>query len=278
MALADFVDRQAAGTAMTKQEILSKHKQFLFPSTANYYSDPLAVDRASMQYVWDVEGKKYLDFFGGIVTVSVGHANPRVTAPAKIQMDRLPHSSTLYPNEALVALAEKIAQIAPGKISQSMFTNSGTEANETAIQLARTYTGNYEIVALRHGYSGRSQLTQGVSGQNLWRRSLPGAHGVVHALNPYCYRCPLGKTYPSCGVACAHDVESVIQTSTSGQIAAFIAEPIQGAGGFITPPAEYLEVVAKIVRSYGGLVISDEAQTARGRTGNKWIGIEHFSG
>ncbi|HWX54265.1 MAG TPA: aspartate aminotransferase family protein [Verrucomicrobiae bacterium] len=263
---------------MTKDEIIKKHKQYLFPSISIYYNDPLVTDHASMQHLWDVEGNKYLDFFGGIVTISVGHANPRVTSKIKAQIDKLQHASTCFPNEAIVALAEKLAQITPGEISQSFISNSGTEANETAVQLARMFTGNYEVVALRHGYSGRSQLAQSLTGHNTWRRSLPaGANqGVVHAMNAYCYRCPLGKTYPSCEVACAKDVESVIQTATSGKIAAFFAEPIQGVGGFITPPKEYFKIVFKIVKDYGGLFISDEVQTGWGRTGKRWFGIEQW--
>jgi 4-aminobutyrate aminotransferase-like enzyme len=261
---------------MTRDEILRDHKQYLFPSVANYFADPLVADHASMQYLWDSEGKKYLDFFGGIVTVSVGHANPRVTSKIKQQVDKLQHASTLFPNEAIVALAKKIAQITPGQISQSMLTNSGSEANETAIQLARMHTGNFEVVALRHAYSGRTALTQSLTGQNTWRKSLPGSLGVVHAINAYCYRCPLGKTYPSCEVACAKDIEAVIQTTTSGQIAAFIGEPIQGLGGFITPPKEYFKIVFKIVKDYGGLFIADEVQTGWGRTGKKWFGIEQW--
>jgi 4-aminobutyrate aminotransferase-like enzyme len=261
---------------MTKDEIIKKHKQYLFPSVATYYSDPLVADHASMQYLWDSEGKKYLDFFGGIVTISVGHTNPKITSVMKQQIDKLQHTSTLFPNEAIVSLAEKIAQITPGDISQCMFTNSGTEANETAVQLARIHTGNFEIVALRHGYSGRSQLAQGLTGHAPWRKSLPATVGVVHALNAYCYRCPLGKTYPSCEVACAKDVEATIQTTTSGQIAAFLAEPIQGVGGFITPPKEYFKIVFKIVKDYGGLFISDEVQSGWGRTGKKWFGIEQW--
>jgi 4-aminobutyrate aminotransferase-like enzyme len=262
---------------MSKDEIIKKHKQYIFPSVFTYYSEPLVTDHASMQYLWDADGKKYLDFFGGIVTISVGHANPRVTSKIKAQIDKLQHASTVFPNEAVVALAEKIAQITPGEISQSYFTNSGTEANETAIQLARMHTGRYEVVALRHGYSGRSQLAQSLTGHNTWRKSLPApAPGVVHALNAYCYRCPLGKTYPSCEVACAKDLEAVIQTTTSGEIAAFIAEPIQGVGGFITPPKEYFKIVFKIVKDYGGLFISDEVQTGWGRTGKRWFGIEQW--
>src|SRR5438067_8289432 len=261
---------------MTKDEIIRKYKQYLFPSVSTYFAEPLVTDHASMQYLWDADGKKYLDFFGGIVTISVGHTNPRVTSKIKAQMDKIQHASTLFPNEAVVALAEKLANITPGEISQSFLSNSGTEANETAIQLARIHTGSYEVVALRHGYSGRSQLAQSLTGQNTWRKSLPFSQGVVHALNPYCYRCPLGLSPTSCGVECAKDVEAVIQTTTSGRIAAFIAEPIQGLGGFITPPKEYFKIVFNIIKDYGGLFISDEVQTGWGRTGKRWFGIEHW--
>jgi len=229
-----------------------------------------------MQYVWDLEGRKYLDFFGGILTLSVGHTNPKVTAAVKTQVDRLQHASTLYPNEAIVELAEKVAQITPGKLQKSFFTNSGTEANEAAILLARVATGAFDVVALRHSYSGGSAMTKSLTGQAPWRKSGVIGLGVAHAINPYCYRCPLGMTYPSCDVACANDVENLIQTGTSGQIAAFLAEPIQGVGGFITPPPEYFKIVFTAVKKYGGLFISDEVQTGFGRTGKHWFGIEHW--
>src|SRR5437899_5461298 len=258
------------------QEVIRKHKEYLWPAVTNYYQQPLVADRGQMQYVWDLEGKKYLDFFGGILTVSVGHANPKVTGKIKAQMDRLQHTSTLYPNEAIVALAEKLAQITPGKLQQSFLTNSGTEANEAAILLARMATGSYDVVALRHAYSGSSQLAKAVTAQAPWRKAAVISVGIAHAINPYCYRCPLGLKYPDCGVACANDVENLIQTGTSGSIAAFIAEPIQGAGGFITPPKEYFKIVFKIVKKYGGLFISDEVQTGWGRTGKKWFGIEQW--
>jgi 4-aminobutyrate aminotransferase-like enzyme len=152
----------------------------------------------------------------------------------------------------------------------------GTEANEAAILLARMATGSYDVVALRHAYSGGSSLTKSVTAQSPWRKSGVISIGIAHAINPYCYRCPLGLKYPDCEVACAKDVENLIQTGTSGQIAAFMAEPIQGVGGFITPPPEYFKIVFKAVKKYGGLFISDEVQTGFGRTGKKWFGIEHW--
>jgi 4-aminobutyrate aminotransferase len=267
---------QPRTTGSRSDEVVRKHKEYLWPAVTNYYQQPLVADRASMQYVWDLEGRRYLDFFGGILSISVGHCHPKVTNKIKAQVDRLQHTSTLYPNEAIVALAEKLAQITPGKLQKSFFTNSGTEANEAAILLARMATGSYEVVALRHAYSGSSQLAKALTAQAAWRKGGVIPVGIAHAINPYCYRCPLGLKYPDCGVACANDVENLIQTATSGSIAAFIAEPIQGLGGFITPPPEYFKIVFTIVKKYGGLLIADEVQTGFGRTGRKWFGIEQW--
>ena len=264
------------GAEMTRADILRKNKQYIFSCVANFYTEPLVADHAKAQYLWDSEGQRYLDFFGGILTVSVGHSNPKVTGKIKQQIDRLQHSSTVYPTAAAVALAEKLAQITPGRIQKSFFTNSGTEANEAAVLVARMATGSFDVVALRHGYSGHSHLAKALTAMSPWRKSGVISVGVTHALNPYCYRCPLGMTYPSCGVACANDVEDAIRTATSGSIAAFLAEPIQGAGGFITPPKEYFKLVFNIVKKYGGLFIADEVQTGFGRTGKKWFGIEHW--
>ena len=257
-------------------EVVRKHKEFLWPAVTNYFKQPLVADHASMQYLWDLEGRKYLDFFGGIVTIGVGHCNPKVTSKINAQVDKLQHTSTVFPNEAIVNLAEKLAEITPGKLQKSFFSNSGTEANEAAILLARMASDSYDIVALRHGYAGASTLAKGVTAQAAWRKGGVINVGVSHAINAYCYRCPLHLTYPDCGVACANDVENLIQTGTRGSIAAFIAEPIQGVGGFITPPPEYFKIVYKIVKNYGGLYISDEVQTGFGRTGKKWFGIEQW--
>ena len=261
---------------MTKDEILLANKEFLFPAVFHYFREPLVIARAKDQYVWDADGNQYLDFFGGIVTVSVGHCNSAVNAVVHRQIDTLQHVSTLFANEPQAALAKKIAQVTPGgKLTKSFFTNSGTEANETAILAARCYTGNTEIVALRQSYHGRSAAAMALTGQGAWRLGPPQA-GVVHAHNAYCYRCPFGLTYPDCEVRCAQDMEELIRSSTSGRVAGFIGEPIQGVGGFITPPKEYFQIVEKIVRSHGGIFICDEVQTGWGRTGGKWFGIEHW--
>jgi len=261
---------------MDKHTILEKQRSYLWPNYLLYYTDPLPLERGEGLYVWDVEGHRYLDFFAGILTTSVGHKHPKVTEKVKAQVDKIVHTSTLYPHENAVMLAEKLAEIAPGRLQQSYFTNSGTEANETAVLLARVFTGNQEVIALRHGYSGRSALAMRLTGISSWRVGGTHVPGIKHAPNPYCYRCPLKLTYPSCGVACAEAVEDVIKTSTSGKIAALLAEPIQGVGGFVTPPPEYFKIVAEIVHHYGGLLIIDEVQTGFGRTGTYWFGIEHW--
>ncbi|MGD0922237.1 MAG: aspartate aminotransferase family protein [Terriglobia bacterium] len=261
---------------MTKDEIIRKHQQYMFKCITTYFKDPLVIDHAKGQYVYDLEGRQYLDFLGGIVTISVGHANPKVTEKVKAQIDRVQHTSTLFPTEAIVALAEKMAQITPGKLQKCFFTNSGTEANEVAVLSARIYTGNYEVVALRHGYSGHSQLTKSLTGIHTWRKAGVIPYGIVHAPGPYCYRCPYALSYPSCELHCAKDVEEVIKTSTCGAVAGMLVETIQGVGGVVVPPPGYFKIVANIVRNYGGLLISDEVQAGFGRTGKKWFGIEHW--
>src|SRR4029077_16902016 len=164
-------------------EVVAKHKKYIWPSVTNYFEQPLVADRAEMQHLWDLDGNKYLDFFGGILTVSVGHCNPKITSKINAQVNRLQHTSTLYPNEHIVALAEKISQITPGALQKSFFTNSGTEANEAAIMLARMATGSFDVVALRQAYSGGSALAKAVTAQAPWRRSGVISVGISHAVN-----------------------------------------------------------------------------------------------
>ena len=253
-----------------------KHKEYLFPCVANYYKEPLVIERGEGCYLFGKNGQKYLDFFGGILTVSVGHCNPKITAKINEQTKKLQHTSTLYPTENIVNLAEKLAHITPGRLQKSFFTNSGTEADETAVFMAQHFSGKQEIVALRHGYSGRSMLAMSLTAHAGWRHGGTHILGIKHAVNPYCYRCPFGLTYPNCDIKCARDIEDLIQTTTSGKIAGFLAEPIQGVGGFITPPKEYFQVAVAIIRKYGGVFICDEVQTGFGRTGQKMFGIEHW--
>lgn len=259
-------------------DVRAKHKQYLFPSVANYYEESVVLADGKGSYVTDLDGRKYLDFFGGILTVSVGHANDKVNAAVKAQMDRIGHVSTLYPTIPIVELAERLVKLAPGKLGKAFFCASGTEADETAVALAQMYTGRQEIIALRHGYSGRSLLAQSLVGHAKYRAVPTQIAAIKHAHSPYCYRCPFGLKYPSCEVKCAQDIEELIQTTTMGQIAGFLAEPIQGVGGFVVAPDGYFKIATDIVKKYGGVFICDEVQTGFGRTGGKMWGIEHHDG
>ena len=269
--------KTSSSSSVSSADVRAKHKEFLFPAVANYYKESVVLESGKGMHVKDADGKTYLDFFGGILTVSVGHANDKVNAAIKAQVDRLGHVSTLYPTLPIVQLAETLARLTPGRLQKSFFTSSGTEADETAVMMAQVYTGRLEIIALRHGYSGRSMLAQSLTAHSTWRAVPTQIAAIKHAPSPYCYRCPLKLAYPSCEVACAKDLEELIRTTTTGRIAGFIAEPIQGVGGFITPPQEYFEIAVGIVRKYGGVFICDEVQTGFGRTGGTWFGISHWN-
>jgi 4-aminobutyrate aminotransferase-like enzyme len=264
---------------LSNADVTAKHKQYLFASTATYYEQPVALESGKGCHVRDYDGKQYLDFFGGILTVSVGHANEKVNAAVRAQMERLGHVSTVYPTLPIVELAERLVKLAPSgpgpKLDKAFFCASGTEADETAIALAQAHTGRQELVVLRHGYSGRSLLAQSVTGHAKYRVLPTQVAGIKHAHAPYCYRCPFNLKYPSCDLKCAKDVEELIQTTTMGQIAGAMVEPILGVGGFVTPPEGWMKEFVGIVRKYGGIFIADEVQTGFGRTGGKMWGIEH---
>ena len=261
--------------ATSTAAVLKQHQEHLFPQVKSLHTEPVVVTDGQGCRVRDLEGRRYLDFFGGILTISVGHANEEVNRAVIAQVQRLSHISTLYPTLPMGELAERLARIAPGALQKCFFTASGSEADEAAVMMAQSYTGHAEIIALRHGYSGRTQLAQGLTGNAGWRASAHLSVGVRHAPSPYCYRCPLKLSYPKCGVACAKDLEELIATTTSGRVAGLLAEPIQGVGGFVTPPPEYFAIAAEIVRKHGGVFIADEVQTGFGRTGRLW-GIEHY--
>ena len=261
---------------MDSKELRAKQGEFLFPCVANYYEEPVVITRAEGTRVQALDGAEYLDFFGGILTVSLGHCQPDVANAIAEQVHKLGHTSTLYPTEGQVQAAETLARLTPGALKKSFFTNSGSEADETAVMLAKIHTGRHEIIALRHGYSGRTHLAIDLTAHSNYRLLQSPIGGIKHAMAPYCYRCPFGAKPQTCGLECAKDIEELIQTTTSGRPAAFLAEPIQGVGGFITPPKDYFQVAVGIVRKYGGLFICDEVQTGFGRTGEHWFGIEHY--
>jgi alanine-glyoxylate transaminase/(R)-3-amino-2-methylpropionate-pyruvate transaminase len=254
--------------------VSAKYKKYLFQSVATYYAEAVALESGKGCHVRDFDGNTYLDFFGGILTVSVGHANERVNDAVLAQMQRLGHVSSVYPTLPVADLAEKLVNLAPGTFDKAFFCASGTEADETAVALAQAHTGRQEVVAFRHGYSGRSALGQSLTGHASYRQLPTQIAAVKHAHAPYCYRCPFGLRYPSCELKCAQDIEELIRTTTIGQVAGLLVEPIFGVGGFITPPPGWMKLAVDIVRRHGGIFICDEVQTGFGRTGAMW-GVNH---
>ncbi len=261
---------------LSAKDLKAKRDQYIVPTAKYWYADPPHFVRGEMQYLFDDTGKRYLDLFGGICTVSVGHCNPEVTGAVVDQARSLQHTSTVFMSQPMVDLAQKLAEITPGSLTKSFITNSGTEANETAIMLAKIATGRNEIIALRHSYHGRSWLAASLTSNSAFRVDPMPVPGITFASNAYCYRCPLAMQYPSCELACARQVEEVIQTETTGAPAVMIAEPIQGVGGIITPPPEYFKIVKGILEKYGTLFIADEVQTGFGRTGESFWGISGY--
>ncbi|MBX3074764.1 aspartate aminotransferase family protein [Candidatus Obscuribacterales bacterium] len=261
---------------LNREELKKKREKYLFPSVKQMYTDPPHFVKGKMQYLYDETGREYLDMFAGIVTVSVGHCNPKVLAKTVEQVQTLQHTSTVFMTQPMVDLAEKLANIAPGNLSKSFITNSGTEANEAAIKVARVSSGRNEVIALRHSYHGESHLASTLTANHHYRPEIMPAAGIVHAANAYCYRCPFQKTPDSCNMECVQDLERTIQMQTSGKPAVFIAEPIQGVGGTITPPDDYFIQVKKVLEQYGVLMIADEVQTGVGRTGTHWFGIQSY--
>lgn len=257
--------------------VISGQSEVLFPCAAPYYEDPLVVTQASGVWVTAADGREYLDLFSGILTTALGHCHPEIVERLREQLGTLGHTSTLYVTEQQVEAARRLASIAPGRLRRTFFTNSGTEAVETAVMLACMYTGRGEVIALRHGYSGRSVLATNLTAHAPWRPLASTVAGIKHVVSPNPYRCPFGSPCDErCVDALARDLEDVIQTTTNGRPAAFIAESILGVGGYIVPPRGYFQRVAEIIRAYGGLFICDEVQAGFGRTGDRWFGIEHW--
>ncbi len=256
------------------EEVLAKRKQFMNPGIFLYYKKPIMLVEGKMQYVWDENGKRYLDGLGGIVTVSVGHCHPYVVEAANKQNEMLQHSTTIYLQPNVVLYAEKLASKMPGDLKMCYFVNSGSEANDLALLMARVSTGNYDVIALRNAYHGGNASGMGLTAHSNWKYNTPHSFGVHHALAPYPYRGPFGYDDPDAGKKYADDVKNLIEYATPGKLAAFVAESIQGVGGFVEFPQGYLKGVYEHVRAAGGVCIADEVQTGFGRTGTHFWGFE----
>ncbi|XP_065854191.1 alanine--glyoxylate aminotransferase 2 homolog 2, mitochondrial-like [Euphorbia lathyris] len=256
-------------TGPSADEILAKRNQFLSPSLFHFYNKPLHVVDGKMQYLFDEKGRRYLDAFGGIATVNCGHCHPDVVESIVDQIKRLQHSTVLYLNRAISDFSEALVSKMPGNLKVVFFTNSGTEANELAMMIARLYTGSHDIISLRNAYHGNAAATMGATAQSCWKFNVIQS-GVHHALNPDPYRGVFGSD----GEKYAKDVQDIIDFGTTGHVAGFISEAIQGVGGIIELAPGYLPPVYKSIRKAGGICIADEVQAGFARTGSHFWGFE----
>jgi alanine-glyoxylate transaminase/(R)-3-amino-2-methylpropionate-pyruvate transaminase len=256
------------------EEVLELRKRFLNPGIFLYYKKPLMIVEGKMQYVWDEAGKRYLDGLGGIVTISVGHCHPHVVEATKRQNETLQHSTTIYLHPNISQYAEKLASKMPGDLKACYFVNSGSEANDLALLMARAYTGNYDVIALRNSYHGGNVSGMGLTAHSTWKFNVPHSFGVHHAAVPDPYRGPHGRNDPDAGKKYAADVKQLIDFASPGQVAGFIAESIQGVGGVVVFPDGYLKHAYEHVRTAGGVCIADEVQAGFGRTGTHFWGFQ----
>ncbi|HEY8902151.1 MAG TPA: aminotransferase class III-fold pyridoxal phosphate-dependent enzyme, partial [Chthoniobacterales bacterium] len=258
------------------EDVLAMRREFVNPGIFLYYKKPIMLVEGRMQYVWDETGRRYLDALGGIVTVSVGHCHPKVVAAMQKQNETLQHSTTIYLHPNIAEYAKALSAKMPGDLKVCYFVNSGSEANDLAILMARAYTGNYDLIALRNAYHGGNASAMSLTAHSTWKYNVPHSFGVHHALTPYAYRGAYGYEDPDAGRKYADDVKSLIDYATPGRVAGFIAESIQGVGGVVSYPADYLARVYEHVRAAGGVCIADEVQTGFGRLGNHYWGFEDY--
>jgi len=263
-----------AYTGPSIEEVGALRQRYLSPALLTYYKNPIMIVEGSMQYLYDEKGRRYLDGIGGIVTISVGHCHPYVMQKAKEQLETLQHTTTIYYHPTIAEYAQMLADKMPGELSVCYFVNSGSEANDLAMLMARLYTGNYDIIALRNAYHGGSPASMGLTAHSTWKHNYPHGFGVHHAVAADPYRGPWGMDDPQTGARYAADVKNLIQHATPGRVAGFFAEAIQGVGGSVVYPDGYLENVYDHIREAGGVCISDEVQTGFGRTGEAFWGFE----
>ena len=262
-------------SGLPRKDVLEQRKRYLNPGIFTFYSDPLMIVEGHMQYLWDETGRRYLDLFAGIVTVGCGHCHPNVVAAITKQVETIQHTTTIYLHPNVGAYAEALAAKLPDGLDVSYFVNSGSEANDIAIQMARLHTGNYDVIAVRNAYHGGSPTAQGLTALHTWKFPLPNGLGVHHVPCPDPYRSTYRGSPAEIARRCAEEIREIIRYSTPGKVAAFIAEPIQGVGGATMGDPEFLRLAYEIVREHGGVCIADEVQTGFGRTGDHFWGFEN---
>ena len=253
------------------EKIIKKKKKFLFPCSQHFYKNPPQIVRGQMQYLFDSEGKRYLDFFAGVSVINCGHCNPEILEATINQMKTLQHTSIIYLTQPIVDLAERLSCVLPGDINHSFFCCTGSEANEGALLLARLYTGRNEFISLSNSLHGRTYLTMSATAIPMWRSDPSLADCISFVPNAY----NKDKTLEAAASESLEAIESLILSKGPEKIAALIAEPIQGNGGIITPPKWYFKELKKLLEKHGILLIIDEVQTGFARTG-KMFAIEHY--
>jgi len=263
-------------TGLPKDEVLSLRKQYANPAIFTLYREPLMIVEGHMQYLYDETGRRYLDLFAGIVTVSVGHCHPKVTRAMQDQLAVLAHTTTIYLHPNFARMAAKLASKMPAGLDVTYFVNSGSEANDLAMMMARAYTGNQDVIAVRNSYHGGSPTTMAATSHHTWKYPQQVNSGIHHAVSPDPYRSPYSGTPEEIATKSAADIHQLIRYSTPGQIAAFIAEPMQGVGGVTHGAPNYLREAYAVTRAHGGLCIADEVQTGFGRTGEHFWGFQNY--
>jgi alanine-glyoxylate transaminase/(R)-3-amino-2-methylpropionate-pyruvate transaminase len=263
-------------TGPSRAEVLALRRQHVNPAVFTLYRDPLMIVEGKMQYLFDETGRRYLDLFAGIVTVSCGHCHPKVVSRMREQLETLQHATTIYLHPNLPLLAQKLASKMPAGLDVTYFVNSGSEANDLAVTIARLYTGNLDVIAVRNAYHGGSPSSVGMTSHHTWKYPLPGPMAVHHALSPDPSSKTLSGSPEEIASRAAGDIRELIRYSTPGAIAAFIAEPIQGVGGVTSGAPNYFREAYAIAREYGGLCIADEVQTGFGRTGEHYWGFQNY--
>ncbi len=278
--LPPFAHTPAPYTGPSKGEVLAMRKEFCTPALVTYYKNPIMIVEGKMQYLFDETGRRYLDAFGGIVTVSIGHCHPKVLAAVHAQNNLLQHTTTIYLHPTIAQYAKLLASTFPkdSGLSCVYFVNSGSEANDLAVLMARAFTANHDVIALRNGYHGGSAAPMALTAHSTWKFNVAHNTGVQHALLPDRYRGFYGYDDANAGEKYAADVLDLIRQGTSGKVAGFIAEPMQGVGGVVELPPGYLKHAYAHVRAAGGLCIADEVQTGFGRTGEHFWGFETVGG
>ena len=256
-------------------ELYERHRAVLPGWAPLYYKQPIAIVDGNGRTVTDAEGNEYLDFFGGILVTISGYKIPEVVDAVKAQADKMLHTSTLYLIEAQIELAERIAELSGIPDAKVFFTNSGTEANDAALALATTYRRSNQILAIRGSYHGKSHSAIAITGQRAWSGTSFSPFQVTYVHSGYKLRSPFGHLPDAEFVAaCADDLRDLLNVATAGDVAAMIAEPIQGVGGFVTPPDGFFGAMKEVLDEYGILFISDEVQTGWGRTGENFWGYQ----